>query len=108
MNKLIKQITVLSTLIGITVSAFLFLDSRHAASAKVSQVILQISYLEKKLQRNDLENQLEYLERRMWRYKEKFGENLEKASEFVKGEYKRLQKEVEKILRRLEALNKGE
>lgn len=101
MSKLIKQITALAGVIAICFSVYFFVDSRYALAERLSQVEQRLDY-------KILNDKLDATYERIWKIDDRYAGNEDRMPDYVRDEYRRLNKDREKIKQQMKALDKAD
>ncbi len=78
------------TIITLLFGGWFYIDKTKADAATVEK-------LEQRLDRKILKDDMREIQKRMWTLKERFGEELERASATVKEEYREIVEELKEI-----------
>ena len=99
-KKLITGMTIISIVLG----GWLFVDDRFAHAAdmrKQSQIIeliqLSVANIKDQMTYDSYQSMIEYRQRKLWKWEDKYGKDLEKAPQDVKDSYHELVLEIGRI-----------
>lgn len=88
-----------ATIIGAGWTVLTFADTTYA---KRPDVILVAERLDQKIYNDKLDR----LQEREWKYRDRYGDKLEKADQTTKDEYRRIQTDKERAQKQLDVLDK--
>ena len=98
-----KISTWIALLIGLTtlVGTMFALDNRYAKTEDISDIESYVEQVDKRLEIKILKDRANAVQERMWKIEDRYGMEVAKMSEEVRGQYRELKKEYDEIMQKI-------
>ena len=98
-----KISTWIALLIGLTtlVGTMFALDNRYAKTEDLSDIESYVEQVDQRLELKILKDRANAVQERMWKIEDRYGMEVAKMSEEVRGQYRELKKEYDEIMQKI-------